>query len=174
MEQKSTRFYTGVPCAKGHVVERLVSSGECVECKRVREKRLYRAEDGKRRKQHYKRNREEKLNKQRAYDAARVEEKLEYGRAWRALNKERTQLYRRKNAGLYAFHAALRRKRVQRATMKWTEFEQIKELYLDAAERGMQVDHVVPLAGKNVCGLHVLANLQLLTESENKSKRNRF
>ncbi len=29
------RFFTGEPCAHEHVAERLVSSGECVECKRI-------------------------------------------------------------------------------------------------------------------------------------------
>mgnify|MGYP002480306686 CR=1 FL=1 len=30
-----TRFFTGVPCKRGHVAERVVSNGACIECQRL-------------------------------------------------------------------------------------------------------------------------------------------
>ena len=37
-----------------------------------------------------------------------------------------------------------------------------------------EVDHVVPLNGKEVSGLHVVGNLQVVTRTENRAKGNRF
>lgn len=62
----------------------------------------------------------------------------------------------------------------------WANGAAIRAIYAEAKrltrETGIQhhVDHIIPLQGERVTGLHVETNLQILTGSENSRKRNRF
>ncbi len=74
----------------------------------------------------------------------------------------------------------LRGTRVRRATPKWACKSEILKMYKIAtrlsAVTGIEhhVDHVIPLKGETVCGLHVQGNLRVISGSQNKSKGNRF
>lgn len=56
---------------------------------------------------------------------------------------------------------------------KWADKEAIRQFYMKRPE-GYQVDHIIPLQGKLVSGLHVLENLQYLTAAENNRKHNQY
>ena len=58
-------------------------------------------------------------------------------------------------------------------TPPWADLETIKLIYT-GCPKGMTVDHIFPLQGETVSGLHVPENLQYLTPSQNSSKRNRI
>lgn len=56
------------------------------------------------------------------------------------------------------------------AINNWYRRAQLATLFL---EEKYEVDHIEPIKGKDVCGLHVPWNLTLLTKKENASKGNR-
>jgi hypothetical protein len=68
----------------------------------------------------------------------------------------------------------LREAAVETQTPTWANREAIDAIYAEARRMNMTVDHIVPLRGKTVCGLHVECNLQLLSREDNSRKGNRF
>lgn len=98
------------------------------------------------------------------------------GRKWYKNNKTKTKenkkTYYSKNKHRYVERTAKRRAIKLKATMKGFE-EEIKEIYKNCP-KGFHVDHVIPLQGKTVCGLHVPWNLQYLTAEENLKKSNKL
>lgn len=58
-------------------------------------------------------------------------------------------------------------------TPSWANIASISEFYLNCPP-GYHVDHIIPLQGDKVSGLHVVNNLQYLSAKDNLSKSNKF
>ena len=72
----------------------------------------------------------------------------------------------------YRAYCNSRRRRVRKATPPWADMEKIREIYRNCPE-GHEVDHIIPLKGVKISGLHVPDNLQYLPVSENRTKSNK-
>jgi 5-methylcytosine-specific restriction endonuclease McrA len=93
----------------------------------------------------------------------------EYQRVWVAENKHMVRA-----------KVARRRARKLQSMPAWADKAEIASFYALAAHltktTGVkhEVDHIVPLRGENVSGLHVQNNLQVLSRTDNRIKANRF
>jgi len=87
--------------------------------------------------------------------------------------KENLRLRQKNNPEINrAYSSKYNAKKLQR-TPPWINDLAILEFY-EGCPKGYHVDHIIPLQGERVSGLHVLENLQYLPASENLSKSNRF
>lgn len=88
--------------------------------------------------------------------------------------------YREENPHINAAKTARYRAGLKQATPVWSERIGIQTLYAKRIELErlwdveLHVDHIVPLNHDTVCGLHCLANLQIISAEDNLSKSNRF
>lgn len=121
---------------------------------------------------YYQNNSDERKEYQNQWRKQNPEYDIEYGKNWQKINRGK------KNATTAKRHAAK-----LKATPKWLSIEQLKEIeeiYICAtdlswlSEDGLEVDHIVPLQGKSVSGLHVPWNLQIIPSKQNSSKGNKF
>lgn len=195
-----TRYFTGEPCANGHMAERLTSNTGCVRCRQEyseatkdhRAEKLkewatknadhkkaymakYHAENKERLNAQSRKYRQDNLEAIRAYDKERYAADPEKCRA-------EASAWREKNRNQDRANAKMNKPHVKRATPRFdcelTIFamrEAVELSHLRSGITGIRwvVDHMLPLRGVEVCGLHHFSNLQVIPWDVNAVKSNR-
>lgn len=144
--------------------------------KKVARDRLYRSKNKEKIKEYNKKWEKDNPNWRKNYELRWNKQNIDKVKAkdtkWRKANPEkRAAKQMRRQANKF------------NATPPWLtkeHLEQILEFYILAkelqwlSEEPLEVDHIIPLQGKNVCGLHVPWNLQILPKSMNIKKGNKL
>ncbi|HEX7906776.1 MAG TPA: hypothetical protein VF534_01605 [Paraburkholderia sp.] len=176
------RYFSGKPCSHGHVVERQVGNKNCVACRRARDNRRTADPELKAIRQAYDRarwenDREYLVAKNRRYYAEKADEINAQKRGYWAKNRQRM---REANHHVVIQLNAERKAHIRRATPSWADKVAIRAVYAESArltrETGIphHVDHIIPLKGELVCGLHVHWNLRAIPWRDNITKKNKL
>ena len=168
-QQGEKRYQSSTPCKRGHLGLRITATGTCVECRIIKEKERYYADPEKtkaRTAKKYNKNAEVLKQKRKMTYYANLEVEQERAklnsRAWRKANPGHRNALKRK------YIAA----KIQRVPI-WANTQALIDFYKNCPS-GYHVDHILPLRGKLVSGLHVVENLQYLPAVENLRKNNKF
>ena len=145
IQQKLTRYYTGEPCKHGHTAEKRTSNRTCIECLAITKRVWSNRPDVK----------EKGLIRLDKHNKAHPEKHLARTR------KRQAALLKRVPA--WDPHAHLIVAKYQLAAMLSQAFG-----------TPHHVDHIIPLQGRKVSGLHVFSNLRVIPGSDNVKKSNKF
>ena len=167
------QYFTGKPCVKGHVANRRTKTGECLTC-RAEFLVKWRSKNPHKVKQHndtqYDNHAELLCARSRKFRAENLE-----------VLRQKSREYQKKNPHVYAKSGAKRKAAKLQRTPLWLtdiDHERIGNEYKLAAlltkvtGSSWHVDHIIPLQGKMVSGLHVPSNLRVLPAVENIRKSN--
>lgn len=177
-EAGETTYFTGEPCRRGHIARRWTAGRQCLDCCKVHAPKflLYRkgwnAENRDRiceqSRIYYEQHKERVIARTRSWALDNPEKVLGYGRAW----DKNHPIERRARTIAYS-------RAIKGQTPVWADWTEIYAVYGQARKltetTGIphDVDHIVPLLGKNVRGLHIAWNLRAIPAGENRRKSNK-
>ena len=173
-------YFTGEPCTHGHIAPRK-TKGTCVECMKIEWQQA-----AEKRADYFREYNKSEAGQQakRKYYEANKENVIARAQARPDEDKRRyKKTHKVNNPDIYKEMTSLRRRRFRDATPKWLTENQKMEIRLKyrlaielsrATGERHAVDHIIPLHGESVCGLHVPWNLQVLTQKDNLAKYNRL
>jgi 2,4-dienoyl-CoA reductase-like NADH-dependent reductase (Old Yellow Enzyme family) len=153
------RYSTGVACVQGHVADRRAKTGECISC------------------------RADFLIEWRKNNPAKVKQhnSTQYINHTQKI-KDNVKKWGKNNPVKILAHTRRQQTKRLMRTPKWLTSDDywiIEQAYELAALRtkmfgfSWHVDHILPLQGKTVSGLHVPTNLQVIPAVDNIRKGNR-
>ena len=183
-------YNTGKPCKRGHFSDRYVTSSHCIECALAQSVEWRTANPDKYLASVQKwisGNRELHGTRVRRWQDANKDKVRVDAKAWVAANpdkvKAKTLRYIKNHPDAYTARSvasvAMRAKRVPQwltSDDKWMMQQAYNLAKLRTRLFGFvwEVDHIIPLRGKIVSGLHVPTNLQVIPKTENRNKRNHY
>lgn len=172
-ERKLTQYYTGEPCVNGHVDVRFTSSATCKTCanirKRAAKRKWYETATEDDRKERWQK---EKIYPKKPMTQEQRDRAAQKAKEWSTANPHKATAAK-----------ALYKKKVKQATPSWLtdkHHNEIAEKYRariilsEQSETPHEVDHIIPLRGKTVCGLHVPWNLAVIPAQVNRVKSNKL
>lgn len=183
-------YNTGKPCKHGHLSDRYTSTAICIECVRIQGIDRYK---NNRERQYtswrkwYEANKDTHHARCRRWQHEHPEQVKVMVKQWAAANPEKvaekTKRYRAKHPDRATAMAVASVARRAKRVPKWLTVDDkwlLREAYALAKLRtkmfgfAWEVDHVIPLRGQFVSGLHVPTNVQVIPKAENRQKRNYF
>ena len=200
-QRKQLAVAAGVKRYHGNLCERhpqllglrVTWNGLCYECSKISARKRTakwlahnRSKQRLREKQNRDRRRETIRRTERERYAANRQRYLDKHKRWRrkpdvaARLREKAELWRQQSLSRKCSNQSRRKARQICSALSSSNADEIETIYLRARELTIstgvrhEVGHVVPLLAKDICGLHVPCNLQILPEKENRSKHNKW
>lgn len=183
-------YTTGKPCKHGHFSERYTSTGICRECVKIAGVDKYK---NNRETQYaswrkwYEANKKTHHARSRRWQQENPEQVKAAAQKWAAENPEKvaakSKRYRDKNPDKTTAWAVASVARRDKRVPKWLSSDDkwmLREAYALAKLRTelfgfvWEVDHIIPLRGRLVSGLHVPTNVQVIPKALNRAKRNQY
>jgi transcriptional regulator with AAA-type ATPase domain len=181
-------YFTGVPCKNGHLANRRVANWTCVVCHAEKAAEFlpkWREKNPKKNKIYAEKYADAHAASTKAWRDANKERCYETGKKWRQQYPEKcnefSREWRSRNRDAMNALKAKRRADILTRLPKWLSSDEkwmIGQAYSLARLRTQMtgfdwhVDHVLPLRGRTVSGLHTPYNLQVIPAVENLRKGN--